>query len=421
MSDCPSPFPGARSGEWLLIVDDDAVQAKIIGKVASQAGYSVRYASTLQAAVDAISSQSFAAITVDLVLGEHDGIELLRYIARFAIVPRVVIVSGCEERIVSSTVKMAQVLGIKDAVGISKPLNLDALRRAMTACSGATPTVQNPAAMSGTAHIQRALLEREFYPALQPKIQISTGKVVGCEALARWSSPDFGQVAPDVFIPALEQSNDIMALTMMLLEDSIIATRESRLRNPDFTVAVNLSATLLAEISLPDEIEKVLLKHELLPQLLMLEVTESVAMSDFVRAMDILLRFRIKGIGISMDDFGTGYSSLAALARLPFNELKIDKSLVIGCVDDPDLWKIVRGTVAMGHEFRMKVVAEGIEDLPTLRALAEIGCDLGQGYYFSRPLPAAEFTSWYDRWLLTSRTGEVQFGSPAINGELFPL
>ncbi len=186
-------------------------------------------------------------------------------------------------------------------------------------------------------------------------------------------------------------------------------------------MAVNLSATLLADICLPDEIEKVLLKHELAPQSLMLEVTESVAISDVCRAVDVLLRFRIKGIGISMDDFGTGYSSLAALARLPFNELKIDKSLVIGCVNDPDLWRIVRGTVAMGHEFKMQVVAEGIEDLPTLQALARIGCDLGQGYHFSRPLPAAEFTSWYDRWLLTSQTGVNRFGAPAMNGELFPL
>lgn len=421
MSDCQSPFPGAPFSEGLLVVDDDPVQARIIGSVASQAGYCVSYASTLQAAVEAISAQSFATVTVDLMLGEHDGIELLRYISRFAIVPRVVIVSGCEERIVSSTVKMAQALGIKDALGISKPLNLEALRGAMTACSDATPAVLAPATMSGIGPFQHALQEREFYPVFQPKIQISTGKVVGCEALARWISPDFGQVAPDVFIPALERSNDMMALTMMLLEDSIIATREPRLRNPDFTMAVNLSATLLADNSLPDEIEKVLLKHELAPQSLMLEVTESVAMSDFSRAMDILLRFRIKGFGISMDDFGTGYSSLATLARLPFNELKIDKSLVIDCVSDPDLWKIVRGTVAMGHEFKMKVVAEGIEDLPTLRALAGIGCDLGQGYYFSRPLPAAEFTSWYDRWLLTSQTGAIRFGAPAMNGELFPL
>lgn len=354
------------------------------------------------------------------MLGERDGIELLRYISRFAIVPRVIIISGCEERIVSSTVKMAQALGISDAIGISKPLDLDALRGAMAACAGSEATDQNPATTPGSAHVQRALRKREFYPVFQPKVQISTGKVVGCEALARWISPDFGQVTPDVFIPVLERSNDMMALTTMLMEDSIIATRESRQRNPDFTVAVNLSATLLADISLPDEIEKVLLKHELSATSLMLEVTESVAMSDVCRAMDILLRLRIKGIGISMDDFGTGYSSLAALARLPFNELKIDKSLVINCVNDPDLWKIVRGTVAMGHEFKMKVVAEGIEDLPTLRALAQIGCDLGQGYYFSRPLPATEFASWYDRWLLSDQTTAADL-VPAMDGELLPL
>ena len=419
MPACQTRSP-ASSDELLLVVDDDPVQANIIGNIAAQAGYCVRYASTLEAAAEAISAQSFAVVTVDLMLGERDGIELLRHISGFAVVPRVVIVSGCEARIVSSTVKMARSLGIRDAIGVSKPLNLDVLRNALTVSVGSGKAAPGISPMFGSEHVRRALQKKEFYPAFQPKIQISTGRVVGCEALARWNSPDFGWIAPDAFIPALERSGEIKALTLMLLEQSVIATKEFRRCNPNFTVAVNLSATLLADISLPDEIEKVLVKHDLSPASLILEVTENVAMSDVRRAMDILLRLRIKGIGVSMDDFGTGYSSLAALARLPFNELKIDKSFVINCTDDPDLWKIVRGSVALGHEFRMRVVAEGVEDLPTLRALARIGCDLGQGYHFSQALPAMEFSSWYDRWSLTSQTTRPDL-APKMNGELFPL
>ena len=108
-----------------------------------------------------------------------------------------------------------------------------------------------------------------------------------------------------------------------------------------------------------------------------------------------------------MDDFGTGYSSFAALARLPFSEIKIDKSFVTYCLTDGDLWRIVRGSVALGHEFRMKVVAEGVEDAATLQALAGIGCDAGQGFHFSRALPAEDFALWYDRWQQAPRVLDV--------------
>jgi EAL domain-containing protein (putative c-di-GMP-specific phosphodiesterase class I) len=121
-------------------------------------------------------------------------------------------------------------------------------------------------------------------------------------------------------------------------------------------------------------------------------------MSDLSRAMDVLLRLRLKGIGLSIDDFGTGYSSLTALARMPFSELKIDRSFVYGSLADADLWKIVRGSVALGHEFNMKVVAEGIEDDQTRAALGNIGCDVGQGYEFSPALSKDAFIDWCKRW-----------------------
>lgn len=190
-------------------------------------------------------------------------------------------------------------------------------------------------------------------------------------------------------------------MTTTILEQSIEAARGLRRTNPDLTMAVNISAELLSDLNLPETIERMLQRSDVPPRSLVLEITESIAMSDVNRATDILVRLRLKGIGISIDDFGTGYSSLRALAGMPFTELKIDQSFVNGGLNDPDLWKVVRASVALAHEMAMTVVAEGVEDLKTWHALRAIGCDTGQGFYFSLPLTIENLAAWSRDW--TSR------------------
>lgn len=391
----------AETTARILIVDDDIIQGAIISNIAAQNGYSTTCVSTLDAAAKSIALQAFDCITIDLVLGDRDGIELLRLVSELAKGPRVIVISGCDERILAGSIRMAHALGVSDATWLSKPLDLGALGNALASnpeLRPAAPVRRQNLIKPDATHIELGLQRHEFYPLFQPKIQISSGRVIGCEALARWISPDCGSVTPDVFIPAAERANCIKSLTMVLLEDSILAAKRFIRRDPAFVLAVNLSASLLSDILLPEEIGKLLLEHEFPAASLMLEVTESVAMADVQLAMDVLLRLRIRGIGISMDDFGTGYSSLAVLARMPFTEIKIDRSFVGNCLHDENLWKIVRGAVALGHEFKLKVVAEGVEDLPTWRALNTIGCDIGQGYYFSAALSEPGFTAWHDGW-----------------------
>ena len=169
-------------------------------------------------------------------------------------------------------------------------------------------------------------------------------------------------------------------------------------KNPGFTVAVNISGSLLNDLMLPERIESVLNEHGVAPQALIVEVTESVAMSDVERAMDILVRLRIKGIGASIDDFGTGFSSLSALARLPFSELKIDQSFARNCDRDPDMSKIVQASIGLARAFGMKVVAEGIENPRALAKLRDAGCDTAQGYLFSPSLKIERVARWMNRW-----------------------
>jgi EAL domain-containing protein (putative c-di-GMP-specific phosphodiesterase class I) len=385
----------------LLVVDDDLLQVKIIGKVASQIGFEVTFAQSAEAAIEAISAADFSHVTVDLSLGERDGVELLRWIASRRHVPNVIVISGCEERILISVLRMARSTGLGDARALAKPIDLALLHDALSQArpdGGSRRSNSNPREMITVAHLQRAISEDEIYPVFQPKLDLATGRLIGCEALARWNSAEFGIVRPDVFIALAERRGLIGPLTLLMLDRSISAMRNVIAQNPEFVLAVNLSATLLPDLSLPDEIERILSNHDVPARSLMFEVTESTSISDLSQATDVLLRLRIRGIGLSLDDFGTGYSSLSVLARMPFSELKIDRTFVGTCLTDPDMWKIVRGSIALAHEFGMKVVAEGIEDRETCEALRKVGCDVGQGFLFAPGLSKAEFDSWRLDW-----------------------
>ncbi|ABD08546.1 response regulator receiver modulated diguanylate phosphodiesterase [Rhodopseudomonas palustris HaA2] len=386
----------------ILVVDDDPVQGAIISGVCRRRGYRPTFASSYQAAVDQIAAGDFECITIDLSLGDRDGIELLRLIAGGGRSPRVIVISGCDQRILSATVRMAHAVGVVDAVSLQKPIDLASLGDALSFGAGEQPSLRHrPDRQSRpvtAADLSRGLETGELYPAFQPKVNLATGRVVGCEALARWDSPTFGSVGPDVFIPLAEQSGLIKPLTLLMLRQSIELARYFFDIDPSFSVAVNLSAALLSDTTIPEEVERLLDGTGLPARSLIIEVTESTAMTDIACAMDIMLRLRIKGVGISIDDFGTGYSSLAVLARMPFSELKIDRSFVRDCLTDADMWKVVSVSVAIAHQYNMQAVAEGIEDAETWRALDGLGCDIGQGFGFSRALRRGAFVEWCRHW-----------------------
>jgi len=395
----PRDIDQARS-PTLLIADDDRTQRAIIGAAAARLGFRVVAAASVDAADGHLRSRRFDTVIVDLALGERDGIELLRSISSMQPVPRVIIVSGCEERILNAAVRFAHAAGIDGTVAIPKPIDVARLRALLGSEISPRPAGGRAASFPPmtAAAIARGLDNDEFFPVFQPKLDLATGRIAGCEALARWHSPALGVVDPTDFVAVAETTGQVKAITRAMLEQSIGCARDFIERDPAFVVAVNVSAALLSDLSLPDEVDRMLAECGVQPRSLLLEITESVAMSDIARATDILLRLRIKGIGIAIDDFGTGYSSLSALARMPFSELKIDQSFVRNCLADADLMKIVRGSIALAHEFRMKSVAEGIEDEATREALAVAGCDLGQGYLFSAPLAYDAFLAWMDAW-----------------------
>ncbi|MYM28480.1 EAL domain-containing protein [Duganella sp. CY15W] len=252
--------------------------------------------------------------------------------------------------------------------------------------------------LSLLTELRNAAERNEFRLHVQPKISLDTGKVVGMEALVRWVHPERGNVFPDEFIPFAEQTGFIRVLTRWVMERSAELCRELATRGHHLKVSVNLSTRDLLDQDLPAKFADLLTRHKLTPGSFCLEITESAIMDDPVRAQHTLERLSAMGVDLSIDDFGTGYSSLAYLKRLPVNELKIDKSFVLNMENDEGDTKIVRSTIDLGHNMGLRVVAEGIESEAVWRLLAALGCDQGQGYFMSRPIPADQLFSWLEKW-----------------------
>jgi EAL domain-containing protein (putative c-di-GMP-specific phosphodiesterase class I) len=243
---------------------------------------------------------------------------------------------------------------------------------------------------------KRALESEQFVLHYQPVVEIDGSVVRGAEALVRWEHPELGRVPPNDFIPIAEQSGLIGPLTRYVLERAIAECKRWRNDGRQLSVSVNLSVRDLLDLDLPGEVSRLLTGYGLCPEALHLEITESMIMSDPDRALATVTRLRELGVLISVDDFGTGYSSLSNLKRLPINELKIDRSFIMSLPSDESDLIIVGSTINLGHDLGLQVVAEGVEDEITLHRLANLGCDLAQGYFFGKPLPGDEFVELVD-------------------------
>jgi diguanylate cyclase (GGDEF)-like protein len=252
--------------------------------------------------------------------------------------------------------------------------------------------------LSLLTELRNAVERNEFRLFVQPKIMLGSGEAVGAEALVRWVHPERGNVFPDQFIPFAEQTGFIRVLTRWVMEQSAVLCRQLAAQGIKLKISVNLSTRDLMDQDLPVKFAELLARHELEPSAFCLEITESAIMDDPVRAQNTLERLHAMGMELSIDDFGTGYSSLAYLKRLPVDELKIDKSFVLNMENDIGDSKIVRSTIDLGHNMGLRVVAEGIESEAVWRLLARMGCDQGQGYFMSRPMPADQLAGWLEKW-----------------------
>ena len=260
--------------------------------------------------------------------------------------------------------------------------------------------------------LAQAIARDELRLDYQPKVELATGHVVGVEALVRWQHPERGRLGPDSFVPLAEQTNQIAALTRWVMRHAVTQWRRWRADGLEMTIAVNFSGRNLDEIDFPDVLEAFCRADDVSCSQFVIEITETSTASDEIKMMDIATRLRLKGFHISIDDFGTGYSSLVQLQRLPFSEMKIDKSFVIQCSTSRESLVIVKSIIDLAHNLNLKVVAEGLETLETLELLRRLGCDLVQGYYVGRPMEGERLPAWVRDWIASQRSG-IGMADPA--------
>ena len=230
----------------------------------------------------------------------------------------------------------------------------------------------------------------------QPKVELKSGVTAGFEALVRWQHPDRGIVPPDAFISVAEECGLIDELTTEVLDQSLKWFSRSFPRS-ELKLSLNISAVSLVDIQMADRLFDICSRYSVAPGRVVLELTETSAMVDPTLSLDLMTRFRLKDFHLSLDDFGTGYSSMVQLVRLPFSEIKVDKSFVVNAKQSSESRTVIKSIVDLGHSLGLEVTAEGVEDQETLNYLHKVGCDLAQGYFIAPPLPGEAAYLWLER------------------------
>lgn len=377
----------------LLVVDDEPAICSLIQRVAESLGFIVQCLNDSARFLEMVTEFQPSLLIIDLKMPDCDGIELLQKLKEGQCEAQVIVISGMDQRVLNTAEKLGRSQGLRMAGVLHKPLKRAELELKLNAAlSDANVFSRNT--------IQAAIGNRELVVHYQPKASRTSNAwtVDGGEALVRWQHPVQGLLLPGKFLPYVEEYGLIGELTDYVLEQTIRQLAAWKNKGMAVRVAVNLSASLIADITFPQRMAVLLKKHGVPGSMLALELTESTAMADATKAMDIFLRLCVNDISLSIDDFGTGFSSLQQLYQLPFDELKIDRMFACRLPDDDEAATIVRATVEMAHALNIKVCAEGVETSDALKFLESVKCDRVQGYLISPAVPPAEFEDSFDSW-----------------------
>jgi EAL domain-containing protein (putative c-di-GMP-specific phosphodiesterase class I) len=384
----------------VYLIDDEPGMLDLLGDVVEMAGMEPRPYTKASEFFDGIHAVDPNAILVlDLFMPEMDGIEVMRRLAEVPNPPALILISGHDAGVLHSAEELGRAHNLKILASLSKPVSVVKFRsllRPLAVPSPQAKSLDHKSSWRGFTprDLQRAILEKELVLHFQPQLDIEHGEIAGVEALVRWQHPEQGLIGPDRFIPLAERFGWMRELTSLVLNMSIVQIQKWKDADFDVTVSINIAADNITSLALPEQLADLLREKKLDPTRLTLEVTESSLMGELATALDILTRLRMKGIKLSIDDFGTGYSSLVQLHRMPFTELKIDRSFVSNMTDDEEARAIVKTCILLGHDLGMQVVAEGIEQPSHLNLLWQMGCDIAQGYLLSRPIPGDDLLAW---------------------------
>jgi len=380
----------------VLVVEDHDFQRRTMARMLRSLGVrEVLEAGDGRQALELLRGTAHVGLVVcDLDMPEMDGMEFIRHLGETERAVSVVISSAKERALLDSVEKMARAYGVHLLGTLEKPVNLLGLKDLLARYEPPKSKVVYASVSAPSfspEQILHGLQQKQFEPFFQPKVDLATSRIVGAEALARWRQPEHGLVAPYAFIALLEQSGNIDELTFAMLASAAGACRAWRERGLELTVSVNLSLVSLTDTMLADRITQTVRAAGLDPRHMMLEITESAAMTEVAHALENLTRLRMRGFGLSIDDYGTGYASMQQLTRIPFTELKIDQGFVTGCVANKATRAIVESSLGMARSMGIKSVAEGVETQADWDAMKAASCDVAQGYFIAKPMDAGSF------------------------------
>jgi len=386
---------------FLVAEDHDFQRRTLVRMLGGLGAKNVADAADGKAALDIFRdlTHRIDIIISDLEMPGMDGLEFIRHVGATGVPVSVILSSALDPTLVSSVETMTKAYGITLLGAIEKPVTPQKLEALIRKYTAPKPKAAKPAGPAiPLEEIRQGLKNAEFVPFFQPKVRLADGTVTGAEALARWLHPQRGIVAPYAFIGPLEENGLIDNLTWMMLEKSANLCRDWTASGLDVTVSVNLSLASLNDPGLADHITEIVQGQRLDPRRMILEVTESTAMTDVGRALENLARLRMKGFGLSIDDYGTGYSSMQQLSRIPFTELKIDQSFVLSATEKETSKVILASSLDMAKKLKLKAVAEGVETRAHWNLLKSLGCDIAQGYFIAKPMDTRTFTDWVLNW-----------------------
>lgn len=389
------PFPI----ETLLIVDDSPLQRLHTVGLMRDLGVEMIYeAGDGHEALDLLALLKLppSLAIVDLEMPGMDGVEFIQHLQERNFNFPLIVASSRESALLASVETMIQALGMHVLGALQKPLNQNKILCALQSfnSNASLPKAGGSRPAVCESELAAAIRNGEIVAFYQPKVDIRTGMLKGVEALARWRHADGSMTPPDHFIPVAEQTGLIHELTLSMLEQAMRQAALWNERGLSLKVAVNLSPLSLDIPGFVQKISDLLAQHALQADQIVLEITESSVVANLGTALGTLARLRLKGFGLSIDDYGTGFSSMQQLARIPFTELKIDRSFVHGAHARQNLRVILQSALDMARRLELVTVAEGIETLEDWRLLQDSGCTIGQGYLIAKPMPANDLPVW---------------------------
>lgn len=346
-------------------------------------------------------AQSIDICFVDLNMPGMDGMELIRHMAKEEYPASIILASALDPSLVFSVETMSKAYGVNLLGTITKPATPETLRELISLHQPPHAGESEPKSSIPKLTLEQVvhgLSNDQFLPYFQPKVEIETGHISGAEAYARWHHPEHGLLSPAAFLPALENTEHMNTLGWIMIDKCAAACRTWHDLGFPISVSINLASSSLAADGCAERIADIVAKRGIDPQHIILEITESAAKIDSPQYLENLARLRMKGFVLSIDDFGTGHASMQELLRIPFSELKVDRSFVVGASKNDTIKLVLRSSLELAHKINRLSTAVGVETRQDWDLLLQLGCTHAQGYYIAKPMESNALPAWMDEW-----------------------